>query len=299
VHGAVDEAELFPRVKVRSMSKGKLYVVSTPIGNLEDLTIRALSVLKSVDLVAAEDTRHSRKLLSAHGIAKPMLSFWSEREKARTADVLDRIRSGLSVALVSDAGTPGISDPGALLIREAIAEGVEVVPIPGPSALIVALSVSGLPSEEFTFIGFLPPRPSQRKRRLQELLHEPRTLIFYEAPHRVIEMLEDIRDVLGDRSMSLSRELTKLHEETVRGTVSQVLERVSGRDAVGEYVAVVEGRHIGKGNIGEALSEVKLFMKRGKGRKEAVREVAEAYGVSKTELYNMSIEGEGSSPVEG
>lgn len=271
------------------MERGKLFVVSTPVGNLDDITLRALATLREVDLIAAEDTRHTRKLLSAHGITKPLLSYWSETEKGRSAGIIQKIRNGMSVALVSDAGTPGISDPGALLIGEAIAGGIEVVPVPGPTALVIALSVSGLPAGEFTFLGYLPPRSPQRKKKLGDVCLEARTLVLYEAPHRVLETLRDMREVLGERRVSVSRELTKIHEETVRGTISEMIELWSRREVVGEYVIVIEGRPPGVRSLEEALEEVEQLMRRGKGRKEAVREVAEAYGVSKTELYNRSL----------
>lgn len=275
------------------MERGKLFVVATPLGHLDDITLRALATLRAVDLVAAEDTRHTRKLLSAHGIAKPLLSCWSETEKGVSGEIIAKIRGGLSVALVSDAGTPGISDPGAFLIGEAISEGIEVVPVPGPCALIAAISVSGLPAGEFTFLGYLPPRSSQRKKKLRDTFHETRTLVLYEAPHRVRETLQDMREVLGERRISLSRELTKVHEETLRGQVSEVIDLLSAREIAGEFVIVAEGWRGGERGLEEALGEVRHLMKRGKGRKEAVRDVAEAYGVSKTELYNRSLGGGG------
>ena len=272
------------------MSHGSLYIVATPIGNLEDITMRALRVLREVDVIAAEDTRHSLKLLSHYGISKPLTSYWSEKEKVRTGEIIEKLRSGLSVALISDAGTPGISDPGAVLIKRAIEEGIMVVPVPGPSALIAALSISGLSTEEFTFLGFLPPRTTQRRKKLAELKHESRTLVFYEAPHRIIDTLGDLGEEMGDRKIAVVREITKLHEEAVRGTASELLAMIESRTIAGEYVVVVEGMRKEHLTPDEALDEVKLLMKKGLGRKEAVKTVAEGYGLSKKELYDRSLE---------
>ncbi|MEW6117223.1 MAG: 16S rRNA (cytidine(1402)-2'-O)-methyltransferase [Nitrospirota bacterium] len=273
------------------MTRGTLYIVATPIGNLEDITLRALRILKEVDVVAAEDTRHSLKLLSHYGISKPMISYWSEREKIKATHILDKLRSGFSVALISDAGTPGISDPGAVVIRGAIEEGIPVVPIPGPSAAIAALSVSGLPTEEFTFIGFLPPKAGQRRKKLAALKHEQRTLICYEAPHRILETLGDMQAIFGSRQAVLAKEITKLHEEMLRGSLSEILDMLVSRTIAGEYVLIVEG--VGKEDISidEALEEVRVLMKKGKGRKDAVKIVAEEYGFSRKELYDKSLGG--------
>ncbi|MEW6740232.1 MAG: 16S rRNA (cytidine(1402)-2'-O)-methyltransferase [Nitrospirota bacterium] len=272
------------------MPYGKLYIVSTPIGNLEDITLRAIRVLKEVDVIAAEDTRHSRKLLTHYGITKPMISYWSEKEKVRSEEMIEKLRSGLSIAIISDAGTPGISDPGAVLIKRAIDEGIDVVPIPGPSAAIAALSASGLSTEEFTFIGFLPPKTAQRQKRLNELALEPRTLIFYEAPHRILDMLSDMKEIFAERNAVLAKEITKMHEEILRGTISEILNILENRTIAGEYVIIVEGKKREGVTMDEALEEIKSLMKRGKGRKEAVKMVAEAYGLSKKELYDKSLE---------
>jgi len=271
------------------MASGKLYIVATPVGNLEDITFRALRILKEVDLIAAEDTRHSLKLLNHYGIAKPLISYWSEKEKIKAEEILGKLHSGLSVALISDAGTPGISDPGAVLIKRAIEEKIDLVPIPGPSAFVSALSVSGLPTEEFTFLGFLPSKGGQRQKRLSELRHETRTLCFYEAPHRLVQALSDMRDILGERRAVLAKEITKLHEEVLRGTIPKVIQALESRMIAGEYVIIVEGFHQERLTIDEALCEVNSLMKKGLGRKEAVRTVAEGYGISKKELYDKSL----------
>lgn len=271
------------------MAIGTLYIVATPVGNLEDITLRALRVLKEVDLIAAEDTRHSLKLLNHYGITKPLMSYWSEREKIQAVRILEALRSGRSVALISDAGTPGISDPGAVLIRSAIGEGIPVVPIPGPSALIAALSASGLATDEFTFIGFLPPKDMQRRKKLDELKHEPRTLIFYEAPHRLVDTLSALYAVFGDRQAVVAKELTKMHETMLRGRLSGILDELGRATIAGEYVIMVEGSARERAGMEEALEEVRLLMKKGKGRKEAVRIVAEEYGLGKKELYDKSL----------
>ncbi len=273
------------------MTDGTLYIVATPIGNLEDITLRALRTLKEVDYIAAEDTRHSLKLLNYYGIVKPLISYWSEREKVKAEEIVAKLREGLSVALISDAGTPGISDPGAVVIKRAIEEGFAVVPIPGPSALIAALSICSLPHEEFTFIGFLPSKEVQRQKKLVELRHEPRTLIFYEAPHRLLAALLDMEAILGPREAAVVKEITKLYERIVRGALPAVREALERLKIAGEYVVLLEGARKEGVTIEEALSEIKSLMKKGRGRKEAVRIISDEYGLSKNELYDRSLEG--------
>lgn len=268
---------------------GILYIVATPIGNLEDITLRALRILKEVDYIAAEDTRHSIKLLSHYNIEKPLISYWSEKEKVRTEDVISILKSGKSVALISDAGTPGISDPGAILIKRAIEESVNVVPVPGPSAIITALSISGLSIDEFIFCGFLPPKQSERQRRLKELSLERRTLVFYEAPHRLIETISDILEVIGDRNAVVTKELTKIYETVYRGRVSKIYESLLESTIQGEYVIILEGKVIEPLNIDDAIEEVRLLIKKGRRRKEAVKIVAETYNISSKELYDRSL----------
>lgn len=241
-------------------------------------------------MVAAEDTRHSVKLLNHYGITKPLVSYWGEKEKVKAEEVMKRLRQGESVALVSDAGTPGISDPGGVLIRLALGEGMDVVPIPGPSALVTALSISGLPTELFTFIGFLPSKQGQRKRILKDLALEPATLVFYESPHRVIDTLIDMEEAFGkERGAALIKELTKMHEEVFRGTLSEVLDALEEATVVGEYVIVIEGRTGGHVSAEEALEEVLALVKKGMGRKEAAKTVASQYGLSSKELYDGSL----------
>lgn len=269
--------------------RGILYIVSTPIGNLEDITLRALRTLKEVDVIAAEDTRHSAKLLNHYGIKKPLISYWGEKEKVRSEEIIKRLQSGQSVALISDAGTPGISDPGEVVIRKALDEGFDVIPVPGPSALIAALSVSGLPLREFTFVGFLPSKKTQRRKTLEELSLEKRTLVFYEAPHRIIETLKDMYDIFGNRNIAVFKEITKLHEEVFRGTLEKVISEIEGSTIAGEFVILIEGKGEKGVSLEDALKEVTSLMKKGKGRKEAVSIVSEAYGLSKKELYDRSL----------
>jgi 16S rRNA (cytidine1402-2'-O)-methyltransferase len=274
--------------------KGTLYIVSTPIGNLEDITLRALRILKEVDLIAAEDTRHTLKLLTHYGISKPLISYWGEKEKVKAAEVLQRLGTGQSVALVSNAGTPGISDPGSVVIRRALDEGIRVVPVPGPTAFVGALTLSGFSTEEFVFSGFLPAKPAHRKKVLMELVLEKRTIVFYESPHRLLESLADMTGVFGTRRAAAVKEITKIHEEVIRGTVMEVYEQLREMKMVGEYVLVVEGRREGGEDLrgDDALREVVSLMRKGLGRKEAVRRVAEQYGMSKKELYDRSLEGQ-------
>jgi 16S rRNA (cytidine1402-2'-O)-methyltransferase len=224
-----------------SVGPGILYVVSTPIGNLEDITLRALNVLKEVDLVAAEDTRHTGVLLKHYGIEKRLESY-HDFNKERKAPVLIReLKSGRAVAVTSDAGTPGISDPCYLLVRLAIQENIRVVPIPGASAFLSALVVSGLPTDRFTFEGFLPAKSGKRRKRLEELQQEKRTMIFYESPHRFLKTLEDISQIFGERKIVVAKELTKKFEEIKRGTSSEVREYFEKSKVRGELMLVVEG----------------------------------------------------------
>jgi 16S rRNA (cytidine1402-2'-O)-methyltransferase len=220
---------------------GTLYVVATPIGNLEDITVRALRVLKEVDLIACEDTRHTRSLLTRYAIGTPTTSYHEHNERERAAELLERLGAGGRVALVSDAGTPGVSDPGYRLVAGAAERGIPVVPIPGPSAAVAALSVSGLPTDSFLFVGFLPPKRSARRARLEELVSARATLVLYEAPHRIAATLADALDVLGDREAVVGREMTKIHEEFVRGRLSRALETLDPSRRRGEFVLVIRG----------------------------------------------------------
>jgi 16S rRNA (cytidine1402-2'-O)-methyltransferase len=221
--------------------KGILYLVSTPIGNLEDITLRALRTLKEVDLIACEDTRHTRNLLAHYGIGTPLTSLRDENEQKKGEVLVEALLDGRSLAYVSDAGTPLISDPGYRLVRIALEQGVSVVPIPGPSAVIAALSVSGMPSDRFAFFGFLPEKEGRRRSFLRQVAALPMTLVFYESPRRLIASLKDIRDILGDRRVAVARELTKVFEEVDRAPVSEVLRKWDGMTVRGEITLLVEG----------------------------------------------------------
>jgi len=268
---------------------GVLYIVSTPIGNLEDITLRALRVLREVDCIAAEDTRHTRKLLSHYGIEAKLISYWGGREKGRAEKVMALLERNRDVALVSDAGTPGISDPGGVLVRRAIDAGVDVVSVPGPSAFLSALTVSGISTEGFVFLGFIPSRRHARRRFFDDISREQRTVVLYESPHRIIESLHDLSDVMPSRKVALCHELTKMNESVYRGTVEEVLSALSGDTVAGEYVLVVSGAEMAQVDIDEALGEVERLMRSGRGRKEAARSVAGEYGISAKTLYDESL----------
>lgn len=227
---------------MKNSARGKLYVCATPIGNLEDITLRALRVLKEADLVAAEDTRHTRGLLAHFDIHTPLTSYHEHNELAKGRELIAKLREGLDVALVSESGMPAISDPGFRLVRSAIEESIPVEVLPGPSAALTALVVSGLPTDRFVFEGFLSPKAGKRDRRLAELASEPRTIILYESPHRIERTLRAIYERLGDRRIVLARELTKKFEEVRRGTVGEILESVKTRPPKGEIVLVIEGQ---------------------------------------------------------
>ncbi len=268
---------------------GILYIVATPIGNLEDITLRALRILKEVDVIAAEDTRHTRKLLSRYGISKKLVSYWGAKEKAKAEAVISRLKEGQDVALVTDSGTPGISDPGEVVIRGAIDEGLNVVAVPGPSAIIAALSISGITSREFVYPGFLPSKHNMRVKMLEELRLEHRTLVFYEAPHRLLDSLNDIYEVFGDRYCAVCHELTKLNEEVLRGRLSVLIEELQQKVIAGEYVLVLEGKVVEGITVEEAIPEVWGLMKKGLRRKEAARTIAQQYGLSQKALYDESL----------
>ncbi|MCX8044446.1 MAG: 16S rRNA (cytidine(1402)-2'-O)-methyltransferase [Desulfobacterota bacterium] len=223
------------------MEYGMLYIVATPIGNLEDITFRAVRTLQEVDLIAAEDTRTTGLLLRHYNITKPMVSYFEHNERTKSASLVHQLKAGKHIALVSEAGTPGMSDPGYRVISEAIANGIRVVPIPGPCAAIAALVVTGLPMHRFVFEGFLPPKSGKRKKHLQSLAGEERTLVFYESPYRIVQTLEDMHTVFGDRRAVITRELTKYYEEIMRGMLSELVEKMSRRAVKGEITLVVQG----------------------------------------------------------
>jgi 16S rRNA (cytidine1402-2'-O)-methyltransferase len=218
-----------------------LYLVATPIGNLEDITLRALRVLRECDVVAAEDTRHTGQLLKHFGISKPMLSYFQFNEAARSREIVQRLKSGAKIALVTDAGTPGISDPGARVVRSALAEGCRVESVPGPCALVAALAASGLPTDEFHFAGFLPHKSGQRRRELERLQAVPGTLILYESPHRVLKLLTELAELLPKRKVVLARELTKKFEEFKTGTAPELRAELEKHPPRGEFVVIISG----------------------------------------------------------
>ncbi|HVW09686.1 MAG TPA: 16S rRNA (cytidine(1402)-2'-O)-methyltransferase [Bryobacteraceae bacterium] len=269
---------------------GRLYVVSTPIGNLEDITYRAVRILKEVDWVACEDTRTTRRLLDHYGISKPTVSYHEHNETGRAAELIGRIEQGESGALVSDAGTPLLSDPGYRLVRAAADAGIRVEALPGPSALLAGLVVSGLPTDRFLFAGFLPVKPGQRRHLLESMADEAATLVFYEAPHRIVEALEDIAATLGDRRVVVARELTKIHEEVLRGAADEVRESLIARDAVrGEFVVMIAKAETPAGGADDTPIEVTIETLIGAGieRMEAIKTVARERGLSKREVYKL------------
>lgn len=281
-----------------AMGKGKLYLVGTPIGNLEDMTFRAIRVLKEVELVAAEDTRNTRNLLEYFDIHTPMTSYHEHNEEEKSADLIEKILSGVSVAVVTDAGMPGISDPGYRLVVKAWEVGVEIVPVPGPTAMTSALVSSGFPTDSFIFEGFLERKGNQRRKHLQDLASETRTLVFYEAPHRLVETLEDIAEVLGaEREVMVARELTKKHEEKVRGPVGEVLEHFTANPPRGEIVLVLAGNSVVEnlqGDMGwetmSILEHLQALMSAGLSKKQAIKKVAEERNLPKSQVYQEAIQ---------
>jgi 16S rRNA (cytidine1402-2'-O)-methyltransferase len=273
------------------MPIGTLYIVATPIGNLEDITLRAIRVLKEADLIAAEDTRHTKHLLDRYGIETPLTSYHDHNKEEKAPILVARMLEGKSIALVSDAGTPGISDPGYFLINLALDQEVPIVPIPGAAAAVAALSISGLPTDRFVFEGFLPAKHLARLKRLRELSREERTIIFYEAPHKIVKAVEDLIAVLGDRRAAITRELTKIHEETIRWPLSEILVRLRTGSVKGEFTLVVRGfsPEPGKQDIDAAEYLRNLILHRGLSKKEAVAVAAQELGLPKKDLYKESL----------
>ncbi|HEY6988825.1 MAG TPA: 16S rRNA (cytidine(1402)-2'-O)-methyltransferase [Bryobacteraceae bacterium] len=275
---------------------GSLYLVATPIGNLDDITLRALHVLREeVALIACEDTRQTQKLLQHFEIRKPLVSYHEHNEMQRGAEILAALARGDSVALVSDAGTPLISDPGYRVVSEAIAHGIPVVPIPGASALLAALTASGLPVHEFRFAGFLPPKALARRKMLENLAHETMTIVAYESPHRILETLADMRELLANASIVLAREVTKVHEEFLRGSAAAILEIFEARGTVkGEITLIISPAQ--EVEAGEALEEVAKLTATGIERMEAIKIVAKRLGLPKREVYRLVTEPDSNRP---
>lgn len=266
---------------------GRLYVVATPIGNLEDITYRAVRVLGEAGLIACEDTRQTRKLLDHYGIRKPTISYHEHNEVERSAELAERLLQGETVALVSDAGVPLISDPGYRLVRAALDLGIEVEPVPGPSAALAALSAAGLPTDSFHFGGFLPAKAGPRARVLEELAEQTATLVFYEAPHRLLESLDTIEQVLGPRPVVVARELTKIHEEFVRGTAAEVRAALAARDVLKGEITLLIGKAVAPPSDLTPIEEAVGRLERaGTPRMDAIKQVARQRGISKREVYD-------------
>jgi len=271
---------------------GTLYLVATPVGNLEDITLRALGILKEADLIACEDTRHTAKLLTRFGIRTPRESYHKFNEQTRTTRLVQKLREGKKIALVSDSGTPLVSDPGYELVAACRREGIPVIPVPGPSAVIAALIASGLPTDSFFFAGFLPPRRSLRRRRLQQMTDIPATIILFEAPHRLLASLEDMAAVLGARRASIARELTKVHEELLHGTLPELLGVLQARSRIQGEITVVIDRGQGTANTeihpASLIQHLEAEMKKtGLPRNEALKSVAKQRGLTRKQAYNQ------------
>ena len=274
--------------------QGELYIVATPIGNLEDITLRAINTLKKVSLIACEDTRHTLKLLNHLEIKKPLISYHRHNEEIKTDELINKLKQGENIALVSDAGTPVISDPGEQIVKVALNEGIKVIPIPGACALINALIASGQDSKEFAFFGFLPLDRKLRKQKLEEINEENKTIIFYEAPHKLRKTLQDLDEYIEDRNIVLAHELTKIHESFYKGTAKELLQELE--NPKGEFVVIVEGSKEDKAQeITEVLNNMsveehyKYYENQGMDKKEIIKKVAKDRGVSKNEVYQLFI----------
>ena len=272
---------------------GKLYIVAPPIGNLEDITLRALRVLKEVDLIAAEDTRQTLKLLNHYEINKPLISYHRHNEETKSEILIEKLRNGENIALVSDAGTPGICDPGEEVIKKAIEDNIEVIPIPGACAMINALIVSGISTKEFEFLGFLPLNKKLRRQKLKEIENSSKTIIIYEAPHKMKTTLGDLKEILKDRKIVLARELTKIHEEFIRKSIDELLSEI---DTIkGEMILIIEGNKIDTEeckNFDEISLEdhYKLYEEKGLNKKEIIKQIAKDRNVNKNEIYMYFLE---------
>jgi 16S rRNA (cytidine1402-2'-O)-methyltransferase len=280
----------------KNIQKGSLYVVATPIGNLEDITLRAIRILKDVHLIAAEDTRRTKKLLDAYQIHTPMTSLYDQIEERKSSLLVAKMNDGMNVAYVSDAGTPGISDPGYVLINQAIACGIRIIPIPGVSAVIAALSVSGLPMDSFAFYGFLPARSGKRRQWLSSLKDETKTLVFYESPKRLVNSLIDMETILGKRNVVILRELTKVYEEILRGEFGHVIEQLQGRSIKGEVTIIVAGRE----KIIHTLSDNEIYDRYREirdnsdySRRDIIKKLADELGISRKRIYRLVVNYDG------
>ena len=272
------------------MDKGKLYLVATPIGNLGDITYRAVDILKSVDVIAAEDTRQTLKLLNYLNIKKLMFSYHRHNEDFKVEKIMEFLEEGKDVAIVTDAGTPGISDPGEVAVKESIERNIEIIPIPGACALINALISSGLNTKEFSFFGFLPINNKNRKIKLEEIEREEKTVILYEAPHRILETLVDLKNVLGNRYVVVAKELTKLHEMFYRGNIDEVINLIG--NPKGEFIIMIDGKIVDKKEIFKNMTleeHYKYYEDQGVDKKEIIKKIAKDLNVAKNEIYQKFI----------
>ncbi len=283
--------------------RGRLFIVGTPIGNLEDITLRALRTLKEVDLLACEDTQHTLKLLNHYGIRTRTLSYHDHNELTRAPELVIQMEQGMDIALLTDAGMPVISDPGYRLIHLAIRHNIRVVPVPGASAFVAALAAAGMPVDKFRFLGFLPSKKGARRKALEEVKGSSKTLVFYEAPHRVLEMLKDVRGILGDRPLVVAREVTKMHEEFLRGSATELLERLKKKPVKGE-ITVLVGGPAGNERSSSPTRSIKqelerVMAERRLDQRGALKAVARARGISRSEAYRQwQIEKSGSATTE-
>ena len=276
--------------EINQKEAGTLYIVATPIGNLEDITLRAINVLKNVDLIAAEDTRHTLKLLNHLEISKPLISYHRHNEDIKTDILLKELKKGKQIALVSDAGTPGICDPGEEVIKKCIEEEIKIVPVPGACAMVNALICSGLDTKEFLFMGFLPLNKKNRKEKLEEIRNETKTIILYEAPHKLEATLKDLKDIIEDRKIVLARELTKIHEEYIRENIDVLIEKA--KDIKGEIVLIIEGAKKKEDNHLMDLSleeHYAYYEKQGLSKKDIIKQIAKDRNVNKNEIYQKFI----------
>ena len=266
---------------------GKLYLVATPIGNLEDMTLRAIRILKEADLIAAEDTRNTLKLLNHFEIKKPLVSYHRHNEEIKKENIIQKLKEGKNIAIVSDAGTPGISDPGEVIVKEAISENIEVIPIPGACAAINALICSGLDTNEFSFFGFLPLNKKLRKEKLEEIKNETKTIIIYEAPHKLENTLKDLKEILNQRKVVIARELTKIYEEFIRGNINEIIDKT--KNLKGEIIILIEGTQNQKKeiylNMLSLEEHYKYYENQGLDKKEIIKKIAKDREVSKNEIY--------------
>lgn len=272
---------------------GTLFIVSTPIGNLEDITLRALNILKRVDIIASESVQHTRALCRHYDLQAKLTGYNQHNQMKKGISLINQLKSGHDVALVTNAGTPAVSDPGGMLVHQALEEGITVSPVPGPSAVMAGLSVSGLKINEFVFLGFLSNRPGRRRKAIQELANEHRTMVFFEAPHRLKETLLDIQEILGQRRVTLLREMTKIHEEIIHGLISNLLAKINETEIKGEITLIVEGAKVEKEVMAldnETQMEMEeLIMNQGLGVKETAKRISEKTGLSYRSLYKKCL----------